>query len=45
MIGTTLHDTVPTRLRGLAFLSLSTAGTVLTRTMADSRGTVMVGGN
>jgi hypothetical protein len=43
-LGTSLYDSVPTRLRGLAFLSLSDTGHVLTRTMVDSRGTVMVGG-
>lgn len=45
MIGTTLYDTVPTRLRGLAFLSLSDVGQVHLRTMADARGTVVVGGS
>ena len=34
-LSTTLHDSVPTQLRGLAYLALSTTGQVLTRSLTD----------
>lgn len=37
-ISTTLHDNVPTRLRGLAFLSLSDTGYIMRGTFTDNLG-------
>ena len=34
-LSTTLHDNVPTQLRGLAYIALSTTGNVLVRTLTD----------
>ena len=37
-ISTTLHDDVPTQLRGLTFLALSQTGYILRRSLADDSG-------